>query len=80
MKKLHAIIAKALKFSPHVVVSDAMTMANTSDWDSLAHMELVLDIEEQYGINLTADNIVAMRSVKAICQILRDREVDTQSD
>ena len=40
-------------------------------WDSLKHMELVVSLEEAFGMQLTFDEIVAMQSVGEIKRVLR---------
>lgn len=39
-------------------------------WDSLQHMALVAAIEQQFGISLSMDEMIEIRSVKDICNIL----------
>ena len=39
-------------------------------WDSLQHVALVASIEEHFGITLSMDEMVEIRSVKDICNIL----------
>ena len=39
-------------------------------WDSLQHVALVAAIEQQFGISLSMDEMVEIRSVKDICNIL----------
>ena len=51
-------------------------MADTRSWDSLAHMELVLTIEERYHVNLSADEIVTMTSIAGIAAVLRAHGVE----
>ena len=56
-------------------ISDSLTMKDTEMWDSLKHMELIVSIEEIYNIQLTADEIVNMLTVKQIKQILKTRGI-----
>lgn len=51
-------------------VVDALEMADVESWNSLTHMELIIGLEEKYGLELTQDDIVAMTSVGAIKDIL----------
>jgi acyl carrier protein len=39
-------------------------------WDSLQHVALVAAIEQQFGLSLSMDEMVEIRSVKDICNIL----------
>jgi acyl carrier protein len=51
------------------------TMADVEAWDSLTHMDLVADIESNFDITLTGDEIAGMQSVGAIRQVLQARGV-----
>ncbi len=51
------------------------TMADVEAWDSLTHMDLVADIESNFNITLTGDEIAAMQSVGAIRELLQMRGV-----
>ena len=57
-------------------VTDRLTMKNTDGWDSLKHMELVVSIEEAFGVELAFDDIVAMQTLKDIKKILKAKGVN----
>ncbi len=57
-------------------ITDSLTMKSSAAWDSLKHMELVVGIEESFGIELVADEIVAMQTVSEIKRILKDRGIE----
>lgn len=59
-------------------ITDTLTMKDTDVWDSLKHMELIVSIEELFGIELTFDEIVAMQTFKEIKRILKERGIDGQ--
>ncbi|HEU0072913.1 MAG TPA: acyl carrier protein [Dehalococcoidia bacterium] len=46
------------------------TVAN---WDSLRHMKLMLALEEELGVQFTADQIVEMISVGLILAVLAEK-------
>lgn len=56
-------------------ITDTTSFDNTENWDSLKHVELILSIEEQFEVSLTADEIVAMLSFAAIKRVLREKGV-----
>jgi acyl carrier protein len=74
MDRLTDIVVEVLRV-PRSGLSDDLDMEATSTWDSLSHMQLIAAIEEEFGIELTADEIVAMRSVGRIRAILREKSV-----
>lgn len=52
-------------------VSDETSNQNLSAWDSLAHMNLVLELESVYGISLSTEDAMAMTDVAAVKQALQ---------
>jgi len=55
------------------------TRENTASWDSLAHLNLVLSIEQEFGIALADDEVVAMTAFGAALEIVRTR-LQTRSE
>jgi acyl carrier protein len=47
------------------------TRDNTASWDSLAHLNLVLSIEQEFSIALTVDEVVDLISFEASLTIVR---------
>ena len=54
-------------------VTDATSNKNAPEWDSLAHMTLVVELEATYGIVLSAEDALAMTDVGAIKRVLASR-------
>ena len=54
-------------------VDDATSNATLRQWDSLAHVNLVLALEEAYGVSLTMEDALEATSVGAIKAVLRRR-------
>lgn len=46
--------------------------ANVESWDSLKHMNLVLALEEEFGIRLNDERIMKMVSVGAIVETISE--------
>ena len=79
MEKLVKLMAGLLRI-PEKEVTDELSIINTDTWDSLKHMELVVTIEETFGIKLTANEIVSMVNVNKIKRILKDKGVNINGD
>ena len=45
-------------------------MGDTSDWDSVGHMELITEIEEKFGIELETEDILGFTSYTKGIEIL----------
>lgn len=74
-EKLKMLMAELFKMEEDEI-TDSLTMKDTDGWDSLKHMELIVSIEESFGIELTFDEIVAMQNLKEIKRILRERGIE----
>lgn len=74
MNALLQLIAQALNI-PVAGVLESSSMENTEAWDSLAHMDVILSIEQHYEINLDGDEIADMQSVQAIANVLKSKGV-----
>lgn len=75
-KTLEQLLAEVLQIK-ETEVTDELAMTDLEVWDSLKHMELIATIEGQLGIELSFDEIVAMRSVGDIRRTLSARGVRT---
>ena len=66
------IVASILRVPPASI--DASTSPDTLPvWDSLRHLQIVLALEEAFGLQLSADEIEAMHSVRVIAAIIQER-------
>ena len=54
-------------------ITDNLSMKDIDVWDSLKHMELIVSIEQEFKIELTFDEIVAMQNVGEIKRIVYDK-------
>lgn len=70
--KVEALLADVLQV-PAATITDALAMQDVEAWDSLKHMELIGALEEAFGVELTFDEIVGMRSVGEIKRVLAAR-------
>ena len=73
--RINKILSELLRI-PYGDINNNISMDDFDIWDSLSHMELVVSIEEEFKIELTADEIVAMQNVGEIKRIILDRVGD----
>ena len=67
MEKVNSIISTTFKISIETA-SENHTMKEIRTWDSLKHMELIVSIESEFGIEISGDDIAEMISFDAIRQ------------
>ena len=67
--------AKNLLSSVLAIESDAIqdeaTSENLSGWDSLAIMQLMVSLEELYGIRLSIRDVESLKSVSGIAELIQ---------
>lgn len=57
---------------PASEVSDTTANDDLSAWDSMAHVNLILELESTYGISMSAEDAMNMSDVASIKDTLRD--------
>ena len=58
---------------PDLVVERKTTASDIPDWDSLNHILLVLAIEEEFGVQLAAQEIVGLENVGGFLDLLENK-------
>ncbi|HCI14185.1 MAG TPA: acyl carrier protein [Gallionellaceae bacterium] len=56
---------------PESGVADALMLKDIPTWDSLAHMMLIVRLEETYGVQFTGDEIADIQSVADVRSALQ---------
>ena len=54
-------------------IEDDASPENTSNWDSIRHMELLNKLEVKYSLKFDIDEMVEMMSLPAIIEILNKK-------
>lgn len=57
--------------SETIVLRDQMTAADVPGWDSLAHITLIMDIEEAFDLRFTVDDIADLKNVGEMIEMLQ---------
>jgi acyl carrier protein len=73
-KNLEQLLAELLEI-PVTQITAELAMKDLDVWDSLKHMELIAALEQQFDVQLTFDEIVAMRSAGDIKRVLSNKGV-----
>lgn len=72
MEKLNTILCDVFRLKKDEL-KDELTMKDIKIWDSLTHMDLVTSIEEGLNIQLTMDDIMSMKDIKTIKNIVQEK-------
>ena len=74
-ERLYQTIAQVMDVAPDSL-SEESSPDTVPSWDSLNHLNLVMALECEFGISLSADDALNMRSVALIRTLLRNYGVE----
>lgn len=69
-QRLQGSFRQGLALPPTCDVTNADSR-NLRQWDSVAHLQLVVAIEDEFGVRLTPADVVELKSYPAAIDILR---------
>lgn len=69
------VIAGALEIPANELSLDS-SMETIERWDSLHHLNVIMDLEQEFQITLDADDVLQMNSVRKIVEMLETRLSD----
>jgi len=69
-EKLKDILAKVLLLD-ETKISDGMSRKNVEEWDSMAHLMLVSEIESAFEVTMDDDDIMEIQTVGDIKKTLK---------
>jgi acyl carrier protein len=69
LARIQGILADALQV-PRDEINPELAFGDLPQWDSMGHMEVIMRLEESFGIEVNADTIAGLTSVPAICSYL----------
>ena len=70
--EIESLVRDVLNLDPSTPVENLVS-STCPAWDSLRHVELVLKLQTKFGIKLSSSEMVGMRSVSQIKQVVTAR-------
>jgi acyl carrier protein len=67
--RVQALLAEAIQV-PTEMVSPDLAFGDLPQWDSLGHMEVMLKLEEEFGVTIDAERIAQLITIPEICRFL----------
>jgi acyl carrier protein len=67
--RVQAILAEAFQV-PAADISPEMHFGDIPQWDSMGHMDVMMRLESEFGVEVNADTIASLTSIRAICNYL----------
>lgn len=73
MKDKVLVIISNIMNVPIKLLNEESSPDNVESWDSLKHLNLILAIEQDFGITLSDEEIIEMMNVQLILEILKNK-------
>lgn len=72
LNKLQEIIASILQLDVDSVTQDT-SPENTSAWDSFAHIAILTEVEEEFGLKFDFEEMFEINSVETLNDMLKNK-------
>ena len=69
IEQIQALLAEAIQVPVEEITPD-LAFGDLPQWDSMGHMEVMLRLEEKFGVEINADTIAALISIPEIVKHL----------
>lgn len=69
IEQIQTLLAEAIQVPIEEITPD-LAFGDLPQWDSMGHMEVMLRLEEKFGVEINADTIAALISIPEICKHL----------
>ena len=68
-------VCKDVFDNENLVLSDTSCAAEVEEWDSLTHLSIISDLEDEFGINFTLDEINNSKNLgELVTAIIKHKE------
>lgn len=69
--RVQQALSAALRVSPEQIPPE-LAFGDLPQWDSMGHMEVMMALEEHFGVEINADTIARLTSIPAICGYIQE--------
>ena len=69
LDRVREVIATTFELPPEKVNRESSSQT-IEEWDSVAHINLVMALEEKFGTSFTMEEIAEMHDVMTICKVI----------
>lgn len=73
--RIISILAKTFSVKESDLTPE-LKMEEADWWDSLSHMEMIADLESEFGLEFTSDEIMQMISIDAVSRIVKEKLIN----
>jgi len=72
MEKFNSIVTEILKI-PQEEIDDSLTPQDIPDWDSMNYLLFIAEIEKEFHVSFSMDEVLNAKSLGAVREILRSK-------
>lgn len=72
-EQVKALLAESLQIEPDLVAPD-LTFGDIPQWDSMGHMEVMMQLEQYFGVEINPDTIATLISLPIICEYINNMD------
>lgn len=72
--ELKKILSDTIGVPEHLICEES-SVENMETWDSLAHLNIIMSLEQVFGIAISPTEATEMTSVGSMRRVLRDRGI-----
>ncbi len=73
-ERVRHILAVVLEM-PESEIDESLSAEQTANWDSMRHLDLVMALEEAFGVSFSSEELGAVTSYRAIVEALGQRGI-----
>jgi len=69
LQSINAIVSDILRL-PDLVMEEATTAGDVPGWDSLTHIQIIIEIERHYGIRFTSTEVAQLENAGSLVDLI----------
>lgn len=71
-EKLTGIFRQTLE-QPQLILKEDLTAANVNNWDSIRHMQLIANVENEFRIKFSLKEIMRFRTIGDLVKLIDEK-------
>lgn len=69
LKRVEAIVADVL-IAPDLQLTESTTARDVAGWDSLTHVQIIIAIEQAFGIRMTSTEVARLENAGSLVDVI----------
>ena len=75
MKTVEEVLGRVLNVDPKII-TDALTPSDIESWDSFNGLILITELEKNFNLKFTLDDVVGVKNVGDIKKVLKEHGIE----